>query len=76
MFLVGLFALFHGYAHGYEMPGSVGALSFSLGFMAATLLLHSLGVAAGFYLRKQERAIRVVGATIAFCAVFLFAGLS
>jgi urease accessory protein len=76
MFLVGLFALFHGYAHGYEMPASVGALSFSLGFMAATLLLHGLGVAAGFYLRNQQRAIRLVGATITFCAVCLLASLS
>ncbi len=76
MFLAGLFALFHGYAHGHEMPLSVGALSFSLGFMAATLLLHGMGVAAGFYLRNQQRAVRFIGATIALCAVCLLAALS
>ena len=76
MCLVGLFAMFHGFAHGHEMPGAVGALSFSLGFMAATLALHGMGLAAGFYLQKEARVVRLVGATIALCSICLFAGLS
>jgi hydrogenase/urease accessory protein HupE len=47
MFLAGFFAFFHGFAHGAEMPGSASMMSFGLGFVLATLLLHALGLAAG-----------------------------
>lgn len=39
-----VFAFFHGYAHGQEMPASAGLLSFALGFVTATLLLHGAGI--------------------------------
>ena len=42
--IVGFFAFFHGFAHGQEMPASASVLSFALGFMAATLLLHGAGI--------------------------------
>ncbi len=42
--LVGFFAFFHGYAHGAEMPGSASMVTFGLGFILATLLLHALGL--------------------------------
>src|SRR5262249_34108358 len=42
--LVGFFAIFHGYAHGAEMPASMSALSYGLGFVCATALLHASGV--------------------------------
>jgi urease accessory protein len=73
--LVGLFALCHGYAHGREMPASVGAIPFSAGFIAATLLLHGMGIAAGLYFQKQPRAIRLAGAAIALSSVCFFANL-
>jgi urease accessory protein len=44
---VGVFAIFHGAAHGAEMPASVGALSYGLGFIVATALLLAAGVASG-----------------------------
>ena len=72
MALVGFFALFHGYAHGREMPASVGALPFSVGFMASTLLLHGAGLATGFYMRNQK-AVRWAGATIALSGLCLLA---
>jgi urease accessory protein len=75
MALVGLFALCHGYAHGHEMPASVGAFPFSAGFIAATLILHALGIAAGLFLQKQPRAIRWAGATMALSSVCFFANL-
>jgi urease accessory protein len=75
MCLVGLFALCHGFAHGHEMPASAGAIPFSAGFVAATLLLHGMGIAAGLYFQKQPRAIRLAGATIALCSVCFFANL-
>ena len=44
MGLVGVFAIFHGGAHGGEMPAESGALDYALGFMAATTLLHVVGI--------------------------------
>jgi urease accessory protein len=46
MALVGGFATFHGWAHGAEMPADAGAVTFALGFIAATALLHVAGIAA------------------------------
>ncbi len=42
--LVGFFAFFHGFAHGHEMPASASLLSFALGFIVATLVLHGVGI--------------------------------
>jgi urease accessory protein len=47
--LVGIFALFHGYAHGGEL-GAAMALSFGLGFAVATALLHAAGIGIGLLL--------------------------
>jgi hydrogenase/urease accessory protein HupE/outer membrane receptor protein involved in Fe transport len=43
MLLAGFFAFFHGFAHGSEIPPSASFVSFGVGFVAATLLLHGLG---------------------------------
>jgi urease accessory protein len=72
MALVGAFALFHGYAHGREMPAAVGAIPFSAGFVLSTALLHSLGIAAGLSLQKQPRALRWAGAAIAASSICFF----
>ncbi|MDB6088631.1 MAG: TonB-dependent receptor [Gammaproteobacteria bacterium] len=45
--LVALFAFFHGFAHGAEMPGTATFITFGLGFILATLLLHALGLVTG-----------------------------
>ena len=42
--IVVFFGFFHGFAHGQEMPASVSLISFALGFMMATLLLHGAGI--------------------------------
>jgi len=47
MALVGVFAIFHGHAHGAEMPQDASGLSYAAGFMLATALLHAAGVATG-----------------------------
>jgi urease accessory protein len=44
--LVGGFALFHGFAHGAEMPANVSALEYAAGFVGATSLLHGAAVIA------------------------------
>ena len=73
MAIVGTFALFHGFAHGHEMPASAGALPFSLGFVLSTVALHGLGIAAGLGLRNQPQAVRYMGAVIAVCGLGLLA---
>ncbi len=74
--VVGFFALFHGYAHGHEMPASVGAAAFSSGFIAATILLHLVGMALGSWLQLNSRQplLRLSGAVIALCSVFFLVG--
>ncbi len=52
MVLVGLFALFHGHAHGAEMPQSVSGIEYALGFVLATALLHLAGLAVGYALSR------------------------
>ena len=45
--VVAFFAIFHGHAHGTELPPGTSALSYSLGFVIATGLLHAAGIALG-----------------------------
>ena len=45
--LVGAFAVFHGYAHGVELPVGADAIAFSMGFVIATGMLHLCGIAFG-----------------------------
>lgn len=47
MAVVALFAFFHGFAHGQEIPGTAHLVPFGLGFLMATALLHGLGYALG-----------------------------
>jgi urease accessory protein len=72
MAVVGLFALFHGYAHGHEMPAAASALPFSVGFVLATILLHALGLAAGLGFQEQPRVLRWAGAAIAASSICFF----
>ena len=47
MALVGFCAIFHGYAHGAEMPQTASGLLYGLGFVAATAMLHGIGIGIG-----------------------------
>jgi urease accessory protein len=47
MAIAGLFAIFHGHAHGAEMPGDASGLAYGVGFMIATALLHLGGLGLG-----------------------------
>lgn len=61
--IAGIFALFHGYAHGGEL-GSAGAVQFGLGFAAATAFLHTAGIALGLGVARFGPVIaRILGAT-------------
>ena len=73
MALVGVFALFHGFAHGAEMPATAAALQYGLGFVATTALLHAAGLALGLLgARLPARAAKLAGLAIAACGVALF----
>ena len=45
--LVAFFAIFHGYAHGIEMPETASGLAYGAGFVAATVILHGIGIGLG-----------------------------
>ena len=76
MALVGLFAIFHGYAHGAEMAVESSALWFSLGFMLATAILHGAGIGIALAARQgmNARLVRVGGVAIAAGGVLLLVG--
>jgi urease accessory protein len=72
MAVAGLFALFHGYSHGHEMPAAASALPFSVGFVLATALLLGLGLAAGLGFQEKPPVLRWAGAAIASSSVCCF----
>lgn len=74
--IVGLFAIFHGHAHGTELPHAANPLAYSLGFVIATGLLHLAGVAFGFLdrLPKGKLVIRALGGVIALIGVGFLTG--
>ena len=56
MGLVAFFAVFHGYAHGAEMPETMAGLAYGAGFVAATALLHGVGIALGLIIGQFGRS--------------------
>jgi len=70
--LVGVFAIFHGHAHGTELPAGQSALLYSMGFVIATGLLHALGIGIGTLQRWTWGCglLRGAGAMIAAGGVF------
>lgn len=75
--LVALFALFHGHAHGTELPAAASPLLYGLGFVAATAILHLIGLGIGQILKlpQGQLAVRAGGAGIAAAGAFLLLGL-
>ena len=73
--LVGVFALFHGYAHGLELPDGADALLFSLAFVVATGFLHLVGILLGEIRRWSwgPRLLQLMGAGIAVVGVWSLA---
>ena len=76
--LVGFFATFHGYAHGVELPQAANAVTYAVGFVVATGLLHVGGIAVGLMIRWPwgRIAVRACGGVIAAAGfAFLFSAL-
>lgn len=75
--LVGVFAVFHGVAHGQELAGESGAALTLAGMLAGTVLLHITGIAIGWSLRNGHRWLpRLAGAAVAAFGVALLGGLA
>jgi urease accessory protein len=76
MGVVGLFAIFHGHAHGSEMPLDVSGLEYGSGFIMATALLHVVGIGAGFLVGMSSKTLgnavyRVIGGSAAIAGMVL-----
>jgi urease accessory protein len=75
--MVGCFAICHGHAHGAELPKSANAMTYAIGFVVATGLLHLSGIALGLLTRWKAglvfvRACGVVIALVGFGFLFKF----
>jgi urease accessory protein len=75
--LVGAFAIFHGHAHGAELPAGADAIAFSTGFVVATGLLHVAGIVCGLLARWPggRIAVRAAGGAIALAGVVFLSRL-
>lgn len=64
--IVATFAVFHGYAHGKELPSAADPIGYSVGFVLATGLLHVLGICVGFLAHRPGGIIatRAIGGAI------------
>ena len=76
--VVGLFAVFHGHAHGTELPGAANPYAYAVGFVIGTGLLHLVGVGLGFVTRlpRGGLVLRAAGIGIAAVGGLFLAGLA
>jgi urease accessory protein len=73
--LVGLFALFHGHAHGAEVPAAAAGTLYVLGMTLASVALHLTGFGIGHALRQRPWLLRSGGALVAGAGAWLVATL-
>jgi urease accessory protein len=71
--LIAGFAALHGYAHGVELPADASGLSYGVGFIAATLMLHMVGIGLGLAASRMpvRFAARAAGGAIACVGLLL-----
>ena len=74
--IVGVFAIFHGHAHGTELPDATNAFAYALGFVVATGCLHVLGILFGLLTRWDNGAlaVRTGGAAVAAAGIAFLTG--
>ena len=72
LLLIAGFAVFHGHAHGTELPTAVDAASYAVGFVVATGLIHVIGIGIGLLLDRpwEGRLSQALGGVIAFIGVY------
>ena len=76
--IVGAFAIFHGYAHGTELPTTVNAFAYAVGFVISTGLLHLIGIAFGLLIKwpAGRIAVRGAGGLISLAGVAFLTGFA
>jgi urease accessory protein len=76
--IVGIFAIFHGHAHGTELPGAANPFAYALGFVVATGLLHITGILFGLFTRWPvgQAIVRAGGAVIALAGLAFLTGVA
>ncbi|CDX23100.1 Hydrogenase/urease accessory protein [Mesorhizobium sp. ORS 3324] len=73
--LTTLFGLFHGNAHGLEIPQTAGGIAYAIGFLTSTSALHATGALAALTLRSRPAAVRAAGVGTSLVGVALAAQL-
>ena len=76
--LVGAFAIFHGHAHGTELPEAANPIAYAVGFVIATGALHVAGIAFGALngIKGGQWAVRGAGAVIALAGAAFLTGVA
>lgn len=76
--IVGAFAVFHGYAHGTELPATANAFAYAVGFVISTGLLHLIGIGFGLLAKwpAGRMAVRGAGAFISLAGVAFLTGFA
>jgi len=74
--LIAVFAVFHGYAHGVELPRAVDPASYAIGFVVATGVIHVAGIGIGLLLGQawKGRLSQTLGGAIAVTGLYFAAG--
>jgi urease accessory protein len=79
MVAVGVFAIFHGYAHGAEIPSVAEPVRYAVGFLTGTAALHILGLLMGDISQHYARGkvvLRVAGGAIAGLGAWFLVGVA
>lgn len=74
LFFTAMFAIFHGHAHGSEMPSIANFYLYAGGFVLTTTLLHIIGVAIGYFAKKTyltDNMLRLAGAGVGIYGLLL-----
>ena len=72
--LAAAFAVFHGAAHMAEATATANLVFYGAGFLAATVLLHLIGISAAFAVRCRDNLLRVAAAPVALAGVWMLLG--
>jgi urease accessory protein len=75
--IVAMFGVFHGYAHGKELPEAAAPAAYAAGFVISTGLLHLAGIAIGLIkaVPRGTQILRASGGLIATAGIWILAGM-
>jgi urease accessory protein len=79
MTMVGIFAIFHGHAHGTGMPESASGFEYGVGFVLATAMLHAFGIGIGLLIGRMSqsygnRILQLAGSGMALAGIAILTG--